>query len=561
MPHKDGKVYQEIRNGKPYGISHQDIAAVLGSVKTDLGTLCLHPAINMWAMFKPQRVDQMEPLTNQQRKDTQYGLTVTVGDAAGSPLRGDGTAPKWTYGRLLATDWFRQDDFCGDNPETEGYARNAPPVAEAELVEKKFVFRFTGNETNGGIRPEQFLVSGLGKTISELYPGICIYRYTDTGCHPAWIATADKKVGVSTNEYFEKERTLFNINYADYMGTGVMFFFPMLSPEPHFGGGSLSSVRHKVLFLHNVMFQMEKWDEVVGTELLTRKVVNTGYYSFSPAQPTNPLVLGLGGASDYLQLTPTKELQLLADKDKRIMVNMDFNKNYNNYGFGSWCPINDDNLVTSKQSFNEKKKTYAYVLCRWQDFDGEEVALVLRYIPVAGEWKDASSLQNADWYVRFRRELAFIANGRELWATNSYSVSPGTVTDNDITVEGTPLGVKNISGKPLTRVRFGNIVNANPGTAKGLYFAMRFGESGKFTETHHKEEGDNIGLYTIDSSDSTKGALYFNSVPEDLKNVTNSTGTNRLYTIEKIRVPTSVDLDISVDTAETQDESLNWINA
>lgn len=552
MPHKDGKVYAETRNGVKYGISHHDIAAVLGSASLDLGTLCRHPGINMWAMFKPQSVDQIQPLTNQQRKDTQYGLTVTVGDAARCPVnRGTEEAPKWTYARLLATDWFRQDDFHGDNEATEGYARNAPPVVTVDLGDD-FIFSFPGNEANGGIRPEQFLVNGLGKAISELYPGVCVYRFTDSGFEAASITTTNKKVGVSTAANFAQTQTLYSATSTAGFGSGVFLILPVLSPDPHIGGVSLSGVSHKVLFLHDAMLRAIGEEGATGTLLLTRRVFDGVYFDKSGIGETWSLQgnsykeLGLAKGRGFV-LAPTQELvKIRTDEyrqESRIMVTISLiDKQYTGYGIGDWHPLIDTNGISSSDEFRDTVKTEYVSVAAWTEpIDGTRNYLELEYRPESSSFPtDSSGRPAGNWSVKYRRQLVLTdENGSEMLRLNTgyvYVTGNSSTTNNGIVDR-------------LSRISFGNTVkfgNNDMNSVSGLYLGVEYYQynddggggkrSGSATSTDQY-----AGIRQIDKADSIQ---IFGSM---------ETGARSLP------AETHFYLDVSIDTSDTQKESLPYL--
>jgi len=555
MPHKDGKVYAETRNGVKYGISHHDIAAVLGSASLDLGTLCRHPGINMWAMFKPQSVNQMEPLTNQQRKDTQYGLTVAVGDAARCPVnRNTEEAPKWTYARLLTTDWFRQDDFHGDNEATEGYARNAPPVVTVDLGDD-FIFRFPGNEANGGIRPEQFLVNGLGKTISELYPGVCVYRFTDSGFEAASITTTNKKVGVSTAANFAQTQTLYSATSTAGFGSGVFLILPVLSPEPHVGGVSLNGVSHKALFLHDAMLRAIGEEGATGTLLLTRRVFDGVYFDKSGIGETwslqgnsykeLALVKGRG-----LVLAPTQELvKIRTDEYRqecRIMLTVSLiDKQYTGYGIGDWHPLIDTNGISSSDEFRDTVKTERVSIAKWiEPLDGTEVYLELEYHPESKSFPtDSSGRPAGSWSVKYRRRFVLVdSSGTEILRDAKLDAGYVYVTGNADTTNN---GIVD----RLSRISFGNTVtfgNNNMNSITGLYLGVEYyqyndsGGGGKRTLPKTYEERY-VGIRQIDSADSIQ--------------IFGSTETGA----RSLPAETHLYLDVSIDTYDTQKESLPYL--
>lgn len=55
---------------------HGDVASVLGLGTYDLAALCTSDKINVWAKYKPVRVDCIPELTERQRYEVDYGINV-----------------------------------------------------------------------------------------------------------------------------------------------------------------------------------------------------------------------------------------------------------------------------------------------------------------------------------------------------------------------------------------------------------------------------------------------------------------------------------------------------
>lgn len=118
-----------------------DIMTVLGEKSTDLGTLCTSDKIIMWAKYKPEDINQLEPPTESQRKSNNYGLA-WLSWSTPSLMANNVANFGWTYKK--PTKFFRQDDFAGYNhnatsflpylesPQTV-YTRNTTTVCNISL--------------------------------------------------------------------------------------------------------------------------------------------------------------------------------------------------------------------------------------------------------------------------------------------------------------------------------------------------------------------------------------------------------------------------------------------
>lgn len=107
------------------GINTDDVAAVLGVGSHDVGTLCSHPSINMWAKYKPIRLADSEEKpwadlkqnNNWKGKDENCGIlcntTTKVTEVA--------TYPNAWQKTDVPLDWYRITDF-------DGYDGKAHPI-------------------------------------------------------------------------------------------------------------------------------------------------------------------------------------------------------------------------------------------------------------------------------------------------------------------------------------------------------------------------------------------------------------------------------------------------
>lgn len=125
-------------------VSVYDVQQALATSEKDVGRLCVHTSINMWARNKPVRFDTVQVLTDAQRMQTRFGLgfpglggniyfnkfihDVMNGDAVAWEYRrprGDRTSILEPGGNYGVKEWYRLSDF-------DGYKHDAiPPIHTA----------------------------------------------------------------------------------------------------------------------------------------------------------------------------------------------------------------------------------------------------------------------------------------------------------------------------------------------------------------------------------------------------------------------------------------------
>lgn len=132
MPHANGRIYWEIVNGVEVGANTDDVNAVLGTGSHDVQTLCMDAKnINMWAKYKPQRIDTPQSITLTQRKEKNFGLApIEVYSGFSDFLYNvsiDNFKADWEYDALTADDWARLDDFVSPDLSNVGYRSDATP--------------------------------------------------------------------------------------------------------------------------------------------------------------------------------------------------------------------------------------------------------------------------------------------------------------------------------------------------------------------------------------------------------------------------------------------------
>ena len=71
------------------------VGDTLGTNSDDWGTLCTHPAVNMWSKWKPIRLNKVSGITVSDLASANYGLT----PALTSSNYADVAGVKWAYNK------------------------------------------------------------------------------------------------------------------------------------------------------------------------------------------------------------------------------------------------------------------------------------------------------------------------------------------------------------------------------------------------------------------------------------------------------------------------------
>lgn len=201
MPANNGKVTAPV--------SCDDVHDAMGEDSYDLGTLFTSAKINMWAKFKPYRINQPGDITDTQRKYINFGLILpTIYNSKAELIAGlRSNGGSWGYDRPTDTDFQRLTDF-------DGYNHNAiPPFGTIESQDLLL--------TDGPVIPCEPPPSGvgvinlgdfgkMGVELSQWYFGVIL----DDGTRQ-WIATSaitfadgdawqvdfSGSIGLTTGEY------------------------------------------------------------------------------------------------------------------------------------------------------------------------------------------------------------------------------------------------------------------------------------------------------------------------------------------------------------------------
>lgn len=190
MPYANGKIYRTATEGIVNDLTG-DIQKALGTSETDLGSLCRHDNITMWAKHKPVRHSTLGILTLEQLRSTNCGLQFTrytspVACLNAAIALGANTLA-WSYNKPrgmagIYNEPYRQVDF-------DGYDRNEIcPFREMRLYPEnsyyidlvQFQEYQSAPKTNDAIQNED-----LGTTLATLtnvYVGfICREKNVSTG--------------------------------------------------------------------------------------------------------------------------------------------------------------------------------------------------------------------------------------------------------------------------------------------------------------------------------------------------------------------------------------------
>lgn len=183
MAHSGGKIYVDTSVTPNVGISIADIQTVLGDSHKDIGGLITHGDINIWAKYKPVRLNSLtHPNANWWKSDNcglnpyeqqNYANLTTVIESS-DPLNG------WTYYRPLGASaptpsWFRFMDF-------DGYNHNADaPVADFSIERPRLNYGEelaliipVGQDDTDSLTPSDITIGSV--TMSSLYLGAYIVQ-------------------------------------------------------------------------------------------------------------------------------------------------------------------------------------------------------------------------------------------------------------------------------------------------------------------------------------------------------------------------------------------------
>lgn len=186
MGYSDGKITST-------GVSIYDVQRALGTNECDLGSLCKHNSINMWARYKPETAVTglatygISPITLQQRSLNGYGIEARTNQGYGSistlvtALRNGSAATPFTYKKPTGgtASPYRLTDFANywheaPVPIRAPYAQtDRLAVTQQGTAQPYFYCDISG--TTYGLGLEDLRLQSDSNQIKEYYFGILIY--------------------------------------------------------------------------------------------------------------------------------------------------------------------------------------------------------------------------------------------------------------------------------------------------------------------------------------------------------------------------------------------------
>ena len=220
MSHSSERIYTQTVGGKKYGVSYDDINAVLGSSRDDIGGLITYGDINAFSKKKPVVYASLNPYTNTnwwKATNGNCGLTPysAQNPSAIAAITQDITMSGWTYTRPngnLSTQPFRVPDF-------DGYYHNADPLTDgiecSEAVQSgtQLVVTLVVNQDDTDA------VTLKDMALSNCY--FCLYILSSDG-NASYLLTGDKCDDDGIYATFDTT----NVNNGDW------YIYPMLSTAP-----------------------------------------------------------------------------------------------------------------------------------------------------------------------------------------------------------------------------------------------------------------------------------------------------------------------------------------
>lgn len=283
-------------------VSMSDVQSALGSTSTDLGTLCQHVNINMWAKFKPIYYSTVELLNNTVRAAQNYGITniptwtdivkmaaFWFGDRASEQINTPecGYQPMyWEYKKPMggASSPFRLADFS-EYPISAGnlgYFHGAPaPIASSGVT------NYTAAAGTSNVRI--LYTAGINSNPRCLQLSDLSYPGAQLSVNNMYFGVMLKKVGSSPVKYYAVTQTTTMSQLAQYGAwvditwysgdDGVYEIFPFCSNQPISFTSNLSGIS-----ANRFIAFLEKETIAIGTQIVTLPVVEatfSAYYDLS----------------------------------------------------------------------------------------------------------------------------------------------------------------------------------------------------------------------------------------------------------------------------------------
>lgn len=250
MPNSNGRIYVDTTVTPNLGVSVADVQTVLGETsENDVGRLCTHSAINMWARYKPETAVTgltsfgITPITLQQRTLNSFSIETKVNAGVSSVstlvdrLRAGTQQDCFIYKKPFGTPTspYRISDF-------NNYWHNAPcpirapynttdtlGVTSQGKLQLYYYVDVTGSDYGLGLKDLRF--QNDTQQLSSYYFGILIYNNSTYAA-----ATQDHVMGTAQQEGLDVTLTGVPQTTATY--TMVPFFStqPIASANDSFVG-------------------------------------------------------------------------------------------------------------------------------------------------------------------------------------------------------------------------------------------------------------------------------------------------------------------------------------
>lgn len=208
-----------------------DVKTVLGETSNVLSDLCKSSKINIKSKHKPISLNQVSPLTEQQRRDNNFGHTfkrfATPGAAIASVMEGDNFPYNKPLGYYRLGDFDGYDHNAGDwfpvHATTTTVGRGDQIIIEFETVDQIFQLYELSQYSASSDAPQfGFICNNSAFTLNTQN----VYFYACTGTET--LADISDKIRISTTE----------------MGTtGKWYFYPVIYVGNKYNQGSLTYIR------------------------------------------------------------------------------------------------------------------------------------------------------------------------------------------------------------------------------------------------------------------------------------------------------------------------------
>lgn len=249
MSYVNGRIYVDTSVTPNVGVSIYDVQRALGTNNDDLGQLCMHDSINMWARYKPETpvtglvTYDIRPITLQQRALNGYSIRALQNQQYGNlsslvtDLRNGTAREPFTYIKPTGGDNspYRLTDF-------ENYWHNAPcpivfpynPTDKLGVTSSstlQLYYYVTENGSAYGLGLADLRLQNDSQDLSSYYFGILIYNANNY-----YAATQSTPMGRGTAEGLDV--TLSGVSQTPAKYTMIPFFatLPIANQSSSFSG-------------------------------------------------------------------------------------------------------------------------------------------------------------------------------------------------------------------------------------------------------------------------------------------------------------------------------------